>query len=155
MTDITSQPTADPAEGLHDDIADHLADANTQLCDLDGDDLGAAAVEALADHLVARGWRRPLPLDEATWTDCPTGELGTASRPWRWSDPIEAIVGDSYKFRTLDLSDHEQGLAVWRGVIRNLYSQGFALVRVDGSPGAEAPGDATPLPALRGEASDG
>lgn len=88
----------------------------------------------------------PLTLEEATWTDAPTDEFGP-SRPWCWSDPIQAITQDSRRFGLSEVFVWPHLLGVYRGVIANLYSQGFVIARRAGSDvPAQPTADATPLP---------
>jgi hypothetical protein len=80
----------------------------------------------------------PIPLEQATSLVRP----GTYNRefglwenggPWTWADPIQAIVSDSYKWRSWADLDAEWGPyenRVAQSAIENLYRCGYALVKV-------------------------
>lgn len=81
----------------------------------------------------------PIPEEEATSLEIP-GEWDSVLRlyspggAWRWADPILAGADDSMKWDDWPDRDDREGpfeLRVARDVIRRLYANGYALVKVE------------------------
>lgn len=138
-----------------DGITDAVMDA---LCDIELDaegelreQLTARYEQRLAQALAEAPQPKVLTVEEATSLVIPEGH-----GPWQWAEPIQAIIADSWKWRSWPDHHPEEGpwgFRVAQSAIQNLYRYGpFAVVVVeDTAPPTEVthacpPGDAACTP---------